>query len=603
MRRPAQVATPQVAVALVLLLLGPVAILPGALDRFVFPKVALVAAGGAVAGWAGARGRLPRHAVVLLGVGAALLVAAALAGAAPLAQLIGLGPRYEGLAVLPVYLVSGLSGARLLGPGRHPEDERLALTLLTLAAVAVAVLAVVETAGLRPLATDVARPGSLLGNASDEGAWGVLVAGPLASAARRFPPARLGVLAALVVVVLSASRGALVGLVVAAAVLSVLAGSARMRGAVVAGVVVVGALSFALPATAPRITGSQPLARATVSGRITVWQETGHLLARHPVLGVGPSGFLDAILAEHTRSYEERIGPANPVDSPHDWLLQALVAGGPGLLAVALAVAVLTAAAGWRKSRPPPGAPGLALDAGLLAGLAGYGAALLFHLTSPGPTCLAALFGGALLAVPADPGALGHRVARTVWPAALAVVLAFAAVAEIPLREGVSALSSGRVEAAQRDFRVARALRPWDVEVNLTAGNAFASAASAGADPQAARDALGWLQPALARVPGSEEVLEDRALAHEALGNYAPAIRLLDSAVATDRFNPLLLLRLGVLHAEARQLGPAAGYLLAAARLDPGSPTPWEDLALVYQEEGRPAAAAAARERAASLAR
>jgi O-antigen ligase/Flp pilus assembly protein TadD len=549
--------------------------------------------------------------VVLLGVGAALLVAAALAGAAPLAQLIGLGPRYEGLAVLPVYLVSGLSGARLLGPGRHPEDERLALTLLTLAAVAVAVLAVAETAGLRPLATDVARPGSLLGNASDEGAWGVLVAGPLASGARRFPPARLGVLAALVVVVLSASRGALVGLVVAAAVLSVLAGSARMRGAVVAGVVVVGALSFALPATAPRITGSQPLARATVSGRITVWQETGHLLARHPVLGVGPSGFLDSILAEHTRSYEERIGPANPVGSPHDWLLQALVAGGPGLLAVALAVAVLTAAAGWRKSRPPPWAPGLApdaaldaaLDAGLLAGLAGYGAALLFHLTSPGPTCLAALFGGALLAVPADPGALGHRVARTVWPAALAVVLACAAVAEIPLREGVSALSSGRVQAAQRDFRVARALRPWDVEVNLTAGNAFASAASAGAGPQAARDALGWLQPALARVPGSEEVLEDLALAHEALGNYTPAIRLLDSAVATDRFNPLLLLRLGVLHAEARQLGPAAGYLLAAARLDPGSPTPWEDLALVYQEQGRPAAAAAARERAASLAR
>jgi hypothetical protein len=565
--------------------------------------VALVAAGGAVAAWAPARGRLPTAVRWLLAAGAALLVAAALAGAAPLAQLIGLGQRYEGLVVLPVYLLAGLCGARLLGPARAPADERLTVRVLAIAAVAVAILAVLETAGLRPLVTNVSRPGSLLGNASDEGAFGVLVAGPLAAAAlRRSSAGVVGVVAALAIVLLSTSRGALVGALAAAVVLLVTARTVYARVAVAGATAGLLVLAVLLPVTAPRVTGRTPLSRATVSGRLQVWSETLALVAKNPVLGVGPSGFGNAILAEHTRGYEQRVGPANPVDSPHDWPLQALAAGGPGLLLVALALAGLTVQAGWRKSRAPPGgAP--TFDAGLLAGLAGYGAALLFHFTSPGPSSLAALFGGALLATAVQPGAgARYRLARTIWPAAFAVLLTMAAVAEIPLRAAVLAVGEGHLGAAQRDFAAAHDLRPWDVEVDLTAGHAFAVAAAAGAGEPAAADAVRWLTPALARLPGYEPVLEDLASARETLGQFAAATRLLDIALADDRYNPLLLLRLGVLQAEQHEFDAAVRYLLAAAGIDPRSPAPWQDLAIVYLDEGRPAAAAAARLRADQLA-
>jgi hypothetical protein len=52
--------------ALVLLAVGTAAILPGALNRFVFPKLAVVLAGIILAGWCTARGSLPRLLSALL---------------------------------------------------------------------------------------------------------------------------------------------------------------------------------------------------------------------------------------------------------------------------------------------------------------------------------------------------------------------------------------------------------------------------------------------------------------------------------------------------------------------------------------------------------
>ena len=84
-----------------------------------------------------------------------------------------------------------------------------------------ALLTLAETLGLRPLESDVSRPGALLGNASDQGAWGVLALGPLLAAALRAPSRTAigGSVAAATVVVLSGSRGALLGALLLMAVL------------------------------------------------------------------------------------------------------------------------------------------------------------------------------------------------------------------------------------------------------------------------------------------------------------------------------------------------------------------------------------------------
>ena len=99
--------------------LAPAAFLPGALNRFVFIKLTLGAAALACALMAGLPGRLQRSSRVLLTLAGATLTASALLGQAPLAQLIGRAPRYEGLVALLVYLGALLMGAWLLGRGAN----------------------------------------------------------------------------------------------------------------------------------------------------------------------------------------------------------------------------------------------------------------------------------------------------------------------------------------------------------------------------------------------------------------------------------------------------------------------------------------------------
>lgn len=582
-----------------LLLLGPIAIMPGALNRFVFIKVALVAAGAAVAAFGPARGRLPRRVAIALGLGAAWLAIAALAGAAPLAQAVGLGPRYEGLAVLPVYLLAGWSGARILGPGRGAGAITWLGRLLAVAALCVGVVAVLETAGLRPLSSNVYRPGSLLGNASDLGAFAVLIAGPLGALAlsSRDRLVQAGAVAALATVALSASRGALVGALAAAAVLILLARTRAQRVVLVGGLVGIGLLTLAVPLTRSRALGTSPLASKTVSGRFLLWGETVTLVARHPLLGVGPSGFVDAIVGEHNLTWQQQVGPANPPDSPHNWLLQAAVAGGIPLLLLALLVAAYTGYRGLRNAWPERSGRAPPLHAGLLAGLVGYGSALMFHLTSPGPTPLAAFFGGVLLATDAGPQLARARrylpVAIGSLASLLAIALLAAAAAEIPLRLGVQALERGQLARGDHYFSLAKDLRPWDVEVAMTAGHAYAVLALDGVRSAAPYGQV-WLNAARAELPGNEQIETDLATVAESQGHLRLAQRILVSELRVDRFNPQLLLRYGVVAAEQHQYRLAGKTFLEVSRIDPTSPAPWKDLSVLYGKEGLSRSAARA---------
>jgi hypothetical protein len=599
-RRPAE---PLALVAIGLLFLAPLMIVPGALDRFVFGKLTVAALGAGLAFWAAPRGRLNRRVVVIVGAGAVVLLLAAIFASSPEAAILGRAPRYEGGFVLATYVAVAVAAARLMGPDRDDHAVRLGLRVLAAVAILVAVIAILESAGLRPLSSDVSRPGSLFGNASDEGAFGVLALGPLAAVGlrRRDPLLSIGAAAALGVTVLSASRGAMAAVIVEITVLAIVLGGRRVAAAAAAAVLLAVGLSFAVPASRSRILDQSPLARHTVSGRRLLWSETAHLDLHHLALGVGPSNFEVGILREHDLQWQQQVGPANPPDSPHNWLLQATSAGGLPLLLLSLALAGTIMVSGWRAARRER-ASAVPLLAGSFAAVVAYGVVLLVHLTSPGPTALAALLTGPLVARSATSLNSANRkigdLAVGTAMFALTVIFLAAGIAEIPLRHAIVSLSQGHDAAAESSFNAVRDLRPWDVDLPDTAGHAFVTVASTASDPEAAKFAGIWLR----RVPGSladdEQVRLDVASLEELRGQYAAAAQVLANARAVDPDNPLVILRQGVVAAESHEDPRAVTDFRRAATISPSSPQPWKDLAIVYGQEGRTVAARRAQDRA-----
>lgn len=560
--------------ALALLAIGGCMFLPFALDRFVFPKLSVVTAGVLLASTVPARGKLSRAVIAICFTGLLLLMAGAVAGTTPVAQVLGRPPRYEGVLVMSIYLGAFAAGARLMATERAPGATSWWLRWLTVAALAIAVEAVLESAGLRPLASNVARPGSLLGNASDEGAWGVLALGPLATVALRVGGRwRIaGAVAAAVIVVCSGSRGALLGAAAAALVVILLTPRLALRAVLVASVALIAVGVFTLPETRNRVVGSSPLAAHTASGRTLLWTETLKLLANKPLLGAGPSGYIDAIPAYHNEEYERKVGPQDPPESPHNVLLQAATSGGIGLALLAIALAGVIGYNGSRARREQATGGEQAFVVGMLAGLAGYTVALLFYFTTPGSTPLAAFMAGAVVARPATkvrhPNILTggtsrlaaiqaqalpalRRAAARGWQVILAVLVVLftaAAVAEIPIRSAITAAASGHLRAANNDFRLARELQPWDGNVAATAAHAYAALIRDGID-SASKFGAPWSVEELRDYPNWVEALSDGVTINVARGQKTNAWRLLRKAITLDPANP-------VLRSQARLLDP-----------------------------------------------
>ena len=527
--------------ALVLLAGVPLVLLPGGLDRFTLPKLAVAACAVLASVPALRRGVLPRSVVVLLCLGAAWMLDAALASSAPIAQLLGRWPRYEGLVALPVYVGAVWAGARLLGPGVTARAVRSWVRALTAVAVLLAIVCVVEATGLRPLGGDVSRPGASLGNATDQGVSGMLLValllpfavsgisrGARPSLSREALPPVLGVACALAVVVTSGSRAALLGTVVVCIVLPAVswrgaprtAGPPRCQRAAsalatlaVAGLALLGA--FLLPASRDRLTGQDPLAAATVTGRADLWASVVAMVAERPLLGAGPSGLVDAYPAFRSAHASGSAAPSSVLDSPHSWPLQAAAAGGLPLLVCALALCATVVVVGLRRVRQVNAqmVAGASTDQdarrllvlGASAALAGTAAALTTHFTTVSTVVLAGVAAGALLAVPGqDPGvpdgdrhgARWIRRGATTLGAVLCLGLLLGAAAEVPLARAVTAASTGDVAASDSWFERAQALRPWDGDVPLIAAQTFAAGAEAGHAPSA-RATVEWAAPPL----------------------------------------------------------------------------------------------------------
>lgn len=522
--------------AVSLLVLASIVLLPDAFVRWFLPKDALAAIAITLSSVAVSRGRLPAWFVIGSSCAAALALASVLMSAAPGPQLWGRWPRYEGLVTLPVYFGAVWAGARLLGSASSASAIRSLVRAVAVSAIALGAVSVLEATGARPIASDLARPGALTGNATDQGILGALLLALLAlptlrswgkSGSANVSASVLdrglltaGALFAALSVILSASRA---GLLAGAVVLTVLTaleiaragrqGGGRLLAVGGGALLVLLGGAMAVPLTRDRLLGASPLSTRSIEGRFDFWRESRGLLADHP-LGVGSSGFLNAAAPSSTAG--------STLDSPHSWVFQVALAGGLPLLVLVLTLVLAVAGLGFRRWRSATTVqPGRAdILAGAIAGLAGYGLALLTHFTAPSTTILAALLVGMLVAAAPSDGlhwrlpegarrtllSRMRTVALAIWAVWLVTVLS----ADVSLGAAVSAAANGDLDRARTQFESAQRLRPWDADLASIAAQSFAAAADGGL-AEAAGDAIAWAERSRATLPNT--VATERALA------------------------------------------------------------------------------------------
>ncbi|MFF8188498.1 O-antigen ligase family protein [Microbacterium sp. NPDC016588] len=534
--------------------MGIVAFVPEGMLRWTFPKYLVVGAAVGVALFARRTGRLPRWAWWIAGSAFVTLVIAALVGSVVYgtdvwAGLVGRWPRYLGPGLaLPVAVGAAWLGAALLGPGAAPAVLRAFLVAVSAASSAVALVSLAETAGLRPFPSDLERPGSLFGNATDQGIvcamMAVLLVGAVAHHRVRVDPVLriavpVGAVAGLVGLATSGSRGAylaaIVGLIAVAVLLwraGVLRGRVLLLGA--AGVVgVLGAVILTAPGVSARLTGADPVAASTVGERWTLWQWGFQVWGTSPIVGAGSGSFIDRVPQFHDAGwYLDR--PLNTVlESAHNWVLDAASDGG-GLLVVVIALGlILTVVTAVRRMRSRSDDD--VLLAGAVASILVAAVALLAHPTGPAVYLFVALLLGIVVAAQRPPlDGFGSPI-RTIAARAAGIVavlaLALATSAEIPMGAAVAATPGvGEPEAS---LATATALRPWDPEMLALGAQTLTARAVAG-DTGALDPAARWTAAAASAFPHTLAVLDARAALLETTQDWeaASAVRAQMVAVA-----------------------------------------------------------------------
>lgn len=606
------------AVAVVVLVLCTVCVfLPGGLFRFSWIKTVFALLACIAAMWVRPVGRLPRLLKVLVLAGAGCFVLATVLSPDPVQALVGRWPRYEGVVVLGAYLGSLWAGARVL-PG-STGTHRALVTWAGVAALVLAVPAVLELAGFRPLGGGAGdRPGGLLGNATDEGAVGaMLLALLLPPAVRERRPLEVaGLAAAATTVAASGSRAAYAGAAVAVVIVGAISWrswTGRQRRTVL---VVSGAIGAALAAAlAVPAVGARLLNGSTVEGRWLLWGESLRLAADHLLVGVGPSRFVDVLPAYHDTEWAAQVGTGFPPDAPHLWVLQAATSGGLLVLVPALGCAVVALVLGIRSIAGAGSPAEKAVQASLLGAVVAYGVVLLTAFTTPGTAPLAFFLVGGLvgqrLPVNRPKGPRNRASAVDVphappvlvrWIAVLAAVAALAqavpaAIAEWPMKAGTELVAQGKIVPADERFSSAAALRPWDADTPMLAAQAFAASASEG-NTQAGEQAVRWARRALAQYPDSLESLLALAVGLNATHQEGDARAVLDRAIRAAPHNAELYTQRAIASFQQGDIASSLTDAQRAAELNPTRAEPWQLLADIYERTGNTPEAQTARQNA-----
>lgn len=595
------------AIAIVLAVGAVLVFAPDGFSRWVLPKEAVLVGAAVLASLAAPAGRLPPRIWVFIGAAAAVLVAAAVSGSAPFAQVFGRWPRYDGLVSLPVYVAAAWSGARLLGPAASTVRKTTFILSVAGGSILLGAVSVLEATGLRPIASDLDRPGALLGNASDQGivaaAFAVVLLCTLASGAAvsRFATVLtvLGSLCALVTVGLSGSRAGVLalatGIVLGASVLLWWSVTTRRPGvrnrvaAVTGAFVVVGTIVvIGLPQSRSRVLGQTEFSAETVDQRLLIWSEAFQVVMGRPFLGVGPSGFADAVVRVHGPGWYAASSPGSVLDSPHNVLLQFLVAGGPLLLAVGSAFAVwaamtilgpLRAADRTRAAngvatttRPASALPDLD-RAGLLAASIAGSTAIVVGWMTHFPTAATGILCGLLLGIglgtAAPAASRSRRATLSVILSTWFIVLAVASAAESVVMRALDAPTPAEADQA---FVVAQAMRPWDADLASIAAQSITARAEAG-QPGAAPIAVRWADRAVSATPTSVPARLALAVATRVAGRPDDALAVLDPLVDEVRFDADIALQRGIALAMSGRIDEAVSEVERAATLRPRDPT------------------------------
>ena len=562
----------------------PVAEVPLPTDPVMPLRMLVLGAALALGLLAPSRARLSKRMAIALAVGAVAFVVAALVGRTPLLSLLGRYPRYEGLPMIAAYAAALAIGARVLASA---QPRRVITSTLALAALVNGLVA----AGQAVFAGGD-RVTGLLSNSTTLGTFGlvalVVVGWSLLSHAR--PLLWVGAVAAAACIVLSASRGVLVGVgvsVVVAFVLRKRAATPPRWYALVGAAAVVIAGALLVPSTAARVTGSSPFSESTITGRLMLWRESVQLWLAHPLTGVGPSRFVDAINPFHTAAWAAAVGPYAPPDSPHDLVLQVVCS--TGLLGFAALIAIgVVAYRDVLAVRSPQLVVAATVTAGLLA-------TYLTSFTDPITTTLGAFVVGGALAVRHDEPLRGPvRIATAAGVGALSLWLGLSLiVGEIQYSRALTATSP------RSPAESAIAARPWDPDVTRrVAYTVTALAETSGAD---ITYVLAPLRAACASLPDSTECMVTLSTASDVSGDHAAALHAADAALAADPTNVDAHLARGIALAELSRTSEAEAAFLAAAQLRPSAPEPWTDLAKLYDSVGRATDATAARAKATEL--
>jgi O-antigen ligase len=530
------------------------------------------------------RARLSKRMAIALGAGAVAFVVAALVGRTPLLSLVGRYPRYEGLPMIAAYAAALVVGVRVL---TSAQPRRVFTSAIAVAAVVNGLVAVGQA-----VFGGGDRVTGLLSNSTTLGTFGLiaLVVVGWSLLAHGRPLLWVGVAGAAACIVLSASRGVLVGLgaaLVVALVLRKRASTPTRWYVLVAAGAVVAAGALLVPSTAARVTGASPFSESTITGRVMLWRESVQLWLAHPLAGVGPSRYVDAINPFHTAQWAAAVGPYAPPDSPHDVVLQVICSTGI-LGVVALAAIGVIAVRDALALRSPQLVVAATVTAGLLA-------TYLTSFTDPITTTLGAFVVGGALAVRHDqPVAKPVRIATAAMIGALSLWLGLSlVVGEVQYSRALTAA------APQSPAQSAIAARPWDPDMTRrVAYTVTALAETSGAD---IRYVLVPLRNACASLPESTECLVTLSTASDVSGDHAAALEAADAALTVDPTNVDAHLARGIALAELSRSSEAEAAFLAAAQLRPSAPEPWTDLAKLYDSMGRTADATAARAKATEL--
>lgn len=560
--------------------------------------------------------------------GAALLAWVALATATahdPLTALVGHSRRHFGLAGWFVCALALVAGTGL--GGRLPH-RRLGRTVAVAAALTGAAT-LADLAGWDPFGTRFAggRVGGLLGQPLYLAVAALLV-GPVAAGVAADRTERrawrlvgaAGCAGAVLALAASQTRGAWLGGLVATVLLAgrhrsrwyrwcrwsvrgdVERGTAgrRTRGRGVATAVGAAAvLGVVLVAAGPRLADLADRDAAGGIGRVDEWRVAVRVVADHPITGVGPEGYRIAALARIDDDYTRRHGRDEVVDRAHSAPLDvAATAGVPAaLLYVALAGVVVVRCARVVDRAPDP------VRVGAAVGVLAWSVQQLVGFPIAEVDPLAWLLAGVVVAAPsarpagragsdggdaarerdatAAPGGRGGRLSwvPSVLAGAVAVVLGagglVGVVADRSLARSEDARARGDLGTAlaEADRAVADravALHPDDVD-------AWYLAVRIAATPEglpALDNGLDRVEEALSRLPDD------------------PALRHLHTALLVERAQ-----RSG-LEADVASADASARALVAD---DPSSPGAHRALGLASAARGDPAAARAALARAVAL--